>query len=132
MGQHTTTATCKRCRATLRSPKSVARGRGDRCHRLWLQEQAAKRLVTAAGFKDPEAARTKALQLIADKGLVPTRHTGQYLAVNSKGDGAYLVDTTERTCTCKGHTRVGRCYHLLAADTVEITTARRTAYALAA
>jgi hypothetical protein len=125
-------AHCLTCRAALYTDRSVTRQRGDRCYRKYRAEQAAARLATAAGFKDAEAATTKALALIADKGLVPTRHTGQYLAVASKGDAAYLVDTVERTCTCRGHHRTGRCYHLLAADVAEHLAARRNAYALAA
>jgi hypothetical protein len=125
-------AHCKRCRAALHAPRSIARGRGDRCYRKYLAEQAARRLATAAGFKDATAAQTKALQLLDDHALVPTRHAGQYLATASRGDAAYLVDTIERTCTCRGHHRTGRCYHLLAADVAEHLAARRRAYALAA
>jgi hypothetical protein len=127
---HTKTATCTRCHATLTSAKSVAARIGRTCARLNRQEAAAS--VFTRTFKNADAARAKALQLLTDNALVPTRHAGQYLATSSDGTAAYLVDTIERSCTCKGHQRVGRCYHLVAADVAEVTTARRTTYALAA
>lgn len=128
--QNLRTTNCTRCHALLTSPKSVARGRGDRCERLHRQEQAATNLTRT--FKGAEAARTNALQVIADRAIVPTRHGGQYLAVASDGTSTYLVDTIERSCTCKGHQRVGRCYHLVAADVLELASGRRTSFTLAA
>lgn len=129
----TTTATptkCTECHRTLTAPASIARRMGDTCARNARRRLAAA--VLTRTFKNAEAAKAKALQLLTDKALVPTRHAGQYLATSTDGATAYLVDTVERSCTCKGHTRIGRCYHLVAADLVEIVTARRTAYALAA
>jgi hypothetical protein len=125
----THTATCRRCHATLKSARSVARGIGPVCERNERRERAAA--VLTRGFKGAESARTKALALIADRALVPTRHEGQYLAASSDGTQTYLVDTIERSCTCKGHQRVGRCCHLVAADVLEMAT-RRTQLALAA
>jgi hypothetical protein len=121
---------CTECRRPLTSAASIARGMGRTCARTARRRAAA--FVLTRQFKGAEAARTKALQLIADGALVRTRHEGQYLAVASDGLGTYLVDAVERSCTCKGHARQGRCYHLVAADVVEITTTRRSAYALAA
>ncbi|WP_067483739.1 DUF6011 domain-containing protein [Actinomadura hibisca] len=124
------TATCKRCHATLRSARSVTRGYGDHCWTMQQRETAVARLSRA--FKGAEKTRRDALELLEDQALVPTRHDGQFLAVSSDGDTVYLVDTVERSCTCKGHGRTGRCYHLVAADTVEITTTPAREFALAA
>lgn len=125
-----TTATCTRCHATLRSAASIKRGMGAHCAKMHRREQAAQRLTRT--FKGAQAAADKALALLADKALIPTRHQGQYLAASSDGTQTYLVDTIERSCTCKGHARVGRCYHLVAADTLELATTRRRGLALAA
>lgn len=119
---------CLGCDRTLRSTKSIARQRGPLCHARFV---AAANLATA--FKDPEAAADKALQVIADKAIVPTRHKGQYLVTASHGDDTYLVDVVEGSCTCKAGSRLGRCSHLVAAHIVEITAIRRVAaYVLAA
>lgn len=126
----TDTPQCTRCHRPLRSAKSIARGYGEHCGRLNRREQAATVLTRA--FKDAESARRKALALLADKALIPTRHQGQYLAASSDGTQTYLVDTVERSCTCKGHQRVGRCYHLVAADTLELASVRRRSLTLAA
>ncbi len=125
-----TTTKCSRCHRILRSEASIKRGIGRHCQRLNRREQAAE--VLTRTFKGAESARTKALALLADKAIVPTRHEGQYLAVGSDGISTYLVDTVERSCTCKGHARVGRCYHLVAADVLEMASTRRTQLTLAA
>lgn len=125
-----TTTKCQRCGRPLRSEASIARGRGRHCERMARREAAVAILVRP--FKGAQAAADKALALLAEGALVPTRFEGQYLAVASDGVGTYLVDTGDRSCTCKGHARTGRCYHLVAADAAEISTARRSAYALAA
>lgn len=122
--------TCRRCHSILRSDKSIAKGIGRTCERNERRERAAT--VLTRTFKGAEAARTKALNLLADKALIPTRHAGQYLAASSDGTQTYLVDTVERSCTCRGHQRVGRCYHLVAADTLELASARRNQLTLAA
>jgi hypothetical protein len=124
------TAKCDECKRPLTSAVSIARGRGRTCERNRRRRNAA--LVLSRPFKNAEAARTKALDLIAEGALVRTRHEGQYLAVGSDGVSTYLVDTVERSCICRGHQRQGRCYHLLAADTVELAAVRRTSLALAA
>lgn len=126
----TKTTRCSECHRPLTAKASIARGRGKVCD-LKARRRAAAAVI-ARPFKNAEAATTKALALLADKALVPTRHAGQYLAVASAGDAAYLVDTVEGSCTCKGHARTGRCYHLVAAQVAEITTTRGAAYALAA
>ena len=131
MGMATTKTTkCSECHRTLTAKASIARGRGPVCDLKARRRAAAERL--ARPFKNTDAAVTKALNLLADRALVPTRHTGQYLAVASDGTTSYLVDTIERSCTCKGFGRVGRCYHQLAAEVAEITTTHRAAYVLAA
>jgi hypothetical protein len=106
--QGTETATCKRCRATLRSAKSVARGMGAHCARLDRQEAAAK----AAGFK--ASAVDKARQLIADKAIVPVRGRRVFAVVSSNGTDRYL--TAPNTCNCPAGLRAKHsCYHSAAA-----------------
>lgn len=121
----TPTAKCERCHRVLRSAKSIAAGKGRTCARL-ARIEAAANVVDLTAFKDTAAARTKAMQLIADRAIVATRHAGQYLAVASQGDNTYLVDTIERSCTCKAGQRLGRCSHLVAGDILD-TAARHTA-----
>lgn len=130
MQEQATTAQCTECHRTLTSTASIARGRGRTCDRNARRKSAAHALTRE--FKNAEAARAKALQLLADRALIPTRHAGQYLTTSTDGTANYLVDTVERSCTCKGHNRVGRCYHLVAADVTELTAGGRRSFALAA
>lgn len=123
-----TTTKCLSCERPLRSAKSIARGRGPLCH---ARHQAAA--AFASEFKSPETTQAKALQLITDKGLVRTRHKGQYLAASSDGTQHYLVDVIETSCTCPAGAKGRHCYHLVAANVAEVTATRRNAaYALAA
>ncbi|MCP2336119.1 DUF6011 domain-containing protein [Actinomadura rupiterrae] len=125
--RHTTkTATCRGCYATLRASKSVARGFGDVCWRRKVRQDAERlALVTATAavdvseFKDAAPVLAKAEQLIEDGAIVRTRHAGQYLASGSDGVSTYLVDTIERSCTCKAGARLGRCNHLVAASILD-------------
>lgn len=138
------TATCKRCKATLRSARSVARGRGAHCARMARQEAAAAQAryeaaVTAAveavdttAFADPQKVINKAIQLILDGAIVPTRFPGVYLANGSDGVSTYLVDAIETSCTCKAGARLGRCNHLIAAAALDLLTAPAPVLALAA
>ena len=103
-----TTATCTRCRATLRSAKSVARGMGAHCARLARQEAA----VVAAGFKP--ATLAKARELIADGGIVPVRGRRVFAVVASNGVDRYLA--APQTCNCPAGLRGKHgCYHRAAA-----------------
>lgn len=108
MTKRTTTATCRRCRATLTNPRSIARGLGDRCARLERQELAARK----AGFK-PTAVE-KARELIEQGGIVPLRGRRIFQVVSSSGAGRYL--TAPQACTCPAGIK-GRygCYHRAAA-----------------
>jgi len=102
-----TTATCRRCRATLRSAKSIAAGIGPVCAKRERQENAAK----AAGFKP--AAIVKARELIADKAILPLRGRRVFQVIGSGGD-RYL--TAPASCNCPAGLK-GRyaCYHRAAA-----------------
>ncbi len=104
---------CLRCGRVLTSARSIADGRGRTCK---AKVRAAAKVADVTAFKDGKAALSKAEQLIEDAAIVPTRHVGQFIATSSDGLTVYLVDTLERSCTCKGHTRCGHCYHLVAAD----------------
>ncbi|MWA07409.1 hypothetical protein F8568_045215 [Actinomadura sp. LD22] len=102
------TATCKRCRATLRSAASVARGMGPTCARLDRQERAAR----AAGFKP--SAIDKARQLIADRAIVPLRGRRVFAVVSSSGTDRCL--TAPQTCNCPAGLKARHaCYHRAAA-----------------
>jgi Family of unknown function (DUF6011) len=102
------TATCRRCRATLTSTRSVARGIGPVCARLERQEAAAR----AAGFN--QAAIDKARQLIAERAILPIRGRRIFTVISSNGVDLYL--TAPQTCNCPAGLR-GRhgCYHRAAA-----------------
>lgn len=103
-----TTATCRRCRATLVAPRSVARGYGDRCWREKRREDAA----LAAGFKPETLA--KARELIEDGAIIPVRGRRVFRAVSSDGERTYL--TAPQACTCPAGLRARHvCYHRAAA-----------------
>lgn len=120
----TTPTHCLRCGRALRAAKSIADGMGRTCK---AKVRAAAKVVDLSAFKDAAAAAAKAEQLIEDGAIVPTRITGQYVATSSDGTTVYLVDAVERSCTCKGHQRVGRCYHLVAADILSAAAPARRA-----
>ncbi|MFC9973515.1 DUF6011 domain-containing protein [Spirillospora sp. NPDC127200] len=106
--QTTKTATCTRCRATLRSTRSIARGMGPTCARLTRQEAA----VTTAGYKPTTI--EKARQLIADKAIVPIRGRRIFQVVASNGTARYL--TAPQTCNCPAGLKARHaCYHRAAA-----------------
>ncbi len=114
------TTKCLRCSRTLTSAASITRGYGRTCG---ARIKAAAKVVNVAEFKDGAAPLAKATQLIEDAAIIPTRIPSQYLATSSDGLTVYLVDTLERSCTCKGHTRCGHCYHLVAADALMMNAA---------
>lgn len=72
-------------------------------------------LIDLSAFRDAKAAKAKALELIAEGGIVPGSRPGLFLAVASDGGNTYAIDTWEPSCTCKGHVYTGRCYHQVAA-----------------
>jgi hypothetical protein len=91
-------------------------------HRIALgRNTAAKQL---AAFKDADAAKAKADELIESGALIGLRNAYTYLAVSSSGGSGYVVNTVEGSCTCNGNVYTGHCYHVLAAVTLE--TAPRT------
>lgn len=116
------TTHCIRCGRKLTSKRAVADRMGRTCKN---KIKAAATVINLDHFKDAKAAATKADQLLTDGGIVPTRHTGQYLATSSDGTKTYTVDTIERTCTCPAGLKGRACYHLVAADI--LTTSRPAA-----
>jgi hypothetical protein len=102
------TATCRRCRATLRSARSVARRIGPVCEREERREAAAR----AAGFKP--AAVAKAQELIEQGAIVPLRGRRVFQVVSSDGTATYK--TAPQSCNCAAGVK-GRyvCYHRVAA-----------------
>lgn len=102
------TATCRRCRATLRSARSVARGVGPVCEREERREAA----VEAAGFK--AAAVAKARELIEQGGILPLRGRRVFTVVSSDGSARYL--TAPQACNCVAGLKARHaCYHRVAA-----------------
>jgi hypothetical protein len=104
----TKTATCRRCHATLKSARSVARGIGPVCERNERRERAAQ----AAGFKAQAIEKAKAL--IAEKAIVPVRGRRVFQVVASNGIDRYF--TAPQSCNCPAGIK-GKfaCYHRAAA-----------------
>jgi hypothetical protein len=119
--QEAPTTRCIRCGRTLKSARSIAAGMGRTCR---AKVAEAAKVIDLSVFKDTKGAATRAEQLIADAGIVPTRHAGQFIATSSDGTKTYTVDTIDRSCTCPAGLKGRACYHLVAAD---IITASRTA-----
>lgn len=105
----TSTAKCTRCGRTLTAATSVARGYGRGC------QAKIRAAAVAAPHKATQVA--KALELVADGGIVPvrTRHTKVFAVVSTSGTGRYL--TAPQACNCKAGLN-GRyvCYHRIAAQ----------------
>lgn len=128
----TKTANCRRCRALLTNPRHVADRITPHCLRKEREEAAARAETRAAAveaavnavdttaFADAQKVKDKAVQLILDGAIVPTRFAGVYLANSSDGLSTYLTDTVEDTCTCPAGARIGRCNHKVAAAALEI------------
>lgn len=114
------TAKCLRCGRTLTSSKSIADQMGRTCK---AKVKAAANVIDLTEFKDQRAAKAKAIELIEQAGIVRASRPGLYLAVSSDGSNTYLIDTVERSCSCKGHLRTGHCYHMVAAHLIETRTA---------
>lgn len=127
------TANCRRCRALITNPRYVAEGVTPYCKRKEAEEAAQREadrergivfavasVELVATFKDPRKAFDKAVQLLLDEALIPTRHAGQYLAKSSSGEDTYLVDTFERSCTCPAFAHHQRCSHLVAAYAADL------------
>lgn len=106
-----TTTRCTRCHRVLRSADSIARGYGRTC---------GARIAAAAKTAAHKPAQVeKAVELIADGGLVLVRRrrTPVFQVVASNGVDRYL--TAAQACTCKAGLRgVSTCYHRIAAQIV--------------
>lgn len=96
----TPTARCTDCGHRIWSARSLAEGRGAGCR------AKVRRAAKSVGMK-PES-RDKALELIADGGIVRIRAT-VFLAVSS--DGASVHRTAPQGCTCPAGLKNINCYH---------------------
>jgi DNA-directed RNA polymerase subunit RPC12/RpoP len=106
-----TTTRCTTCGRTLRAAKSIAAGRGPRCQ---AKVRAAAKTAVVAEFKPATIA--KALELIADNGIVPiaARRLVAFRVVSSNGTGTYL--TAPAGCNCPAGLKARHaCYHRVAA-----------------
>lgn len=90
----------------------------------------AAEVIDLSAFRDSEAAKSKAVELVEQAGIVPASLPGLFLAVSSDGTNTHLVDTLEDSCTCKGFAHQGRCFHGVAAAI--LTAQPTTAFAAAA
>lgn len=122
-----TTGKCIRCGRTLRSAQSVANGMGRTC-RAKVRQSAE--VINLGAFRDAKSAKSKAVELVEQAGIVPAGRPALFLAVSSDGTNTYLVDTLEGSCTCRGFAHQGRCFHLVAAAMLSATPT--TAFAAAA
>lgn len=109
---------CRRCKRALTSASSIAAQLGPRCAAI----EAA-----IAGLK-PEQAE-KALEVIADGGVIPTSHKGVYRVSSSNGDAAYVTAVTGQ-CSCSWGLRrkdasTKTCYHVASVILVARPVVRR-------
>ena len=77
--------------------------------------RAEKAVIDLSAFRDAKGARSKAVELIEQDGVVPGSRPGLFLAVSSDGGNTYVIDAWEPSCTCKGYVHAGHCYHQVAA-----------------
>lgn len=87
----TETAKCRRCHRAL--TKSAALGIGPVCALREAREHAVK---TAGLTADQQV---KALEILADGGVIPSTHKGVWLVIS--GDGGNTYRATAGHCTCK-------------------------------
>lgn len=76
--------------------------------------RAERTVLDLSAFRDGQATRNRALELISEGALIPGSRPGLWLAMSSDGTATYPVDTHEASCLCKGAVNVGRCYHIVA------------------
>ncbi len=107
---------CLRCGRKITAAASRAAGMGRTC-----QARVRDALATAVrpGVKAEQVA--KAVELIAQGGVVPPSRPAVFRTVGSAGDVIYL--THAATCTCPAGLRARRCYHSVA---VELMTTAAT------
>ena len=98
-------AKCRKCKRTLRSATSIARGTGDRCAAI----EAA-----FDGLSDKQA--DKARQLIVDGGVTRTSRKG-IARVPAEATGEHYLTSVTGHCTCACGIRrksatAKTCYHV--------------------
>lgn len=114
--QHT--AKCLACGRVrhFRSAESAAKAAPNgRVCAAKIRKAAIETALT--GFTPAQQA--KALELIADGGLVPLKRAGAWKAVGSDGVTFYLV--APQACNCPGGLHGRTCYHIAAARVLAAT-----------
>lgn len=110
MTDQATQANCLRCGRKLTAQASVTQGYGRTCRARII---AAAAVTPLSDFTADQ--RDKAVELIGDKGIVPTGRPGVWRTVSSRGDAYYLTAEGDRGCNCPAGLRGVRCYHSAAA-----------------
>ena len=107
---------CLRCRRALTAAASISAGYGPGCR---ARIRAAALPTSSAKFTAAQI--TRARELLADGGLIPTNHAGVYQSVSSDGGTTYL--THRAGCTCPAGIRGNgwTCYHRAAAGILSAT-----------
>ena len=109
------------CGRKLSAPASVSRGYGPAC---WTKIRKAAASAEVDGFTEDQHA--KAVELIADGGIVPTSRPGVYAAASSDGSTYYVVNLADPGCTCAAGQHGRACYHLAAARILQAAAAATT------
>ncbi len=98
---------CKGCSRKLTNSLSVERGFGPTC---WAKKVAEVQALADELVREFSAKQIdKAMELIEDNALQPTRRAGLYLAISSNGFDTYLVH--RNACNCPAGLKSVKCYH---------------------
>lgn len=112
--------TCERCQRVLTSPRSIKAGAGRGCLAR-RREEALRKAI--AGFSAEQ--RERAVLLISDAGVVPTRQPGVWRTVSTDGSVIYL--TTSQVCSCPAGQHDVLCYHVAAVRVMEAANRKAAA-----
>lgn len=111
------TATCSSCGRVLRNAESVARGIGPKCLR------AARQRAAQLDATYTDAQIESAIEAIEDGAVVPSCRPLLYFVVSTDGSENHLVNLIEDTCNCPAGRADRACYHLAAAQAVDLPQA---------
>jgi hypothetical protein len=108
------TAKCLTCGRVRRFRSAEAAASAAPSGRICRAKLRLAAIAEAArGFAAAQV--SKARELIADGGLIPTGRPGVFRAVSSRGDGTYLTHPATCSCAAGRRGKATPCYHSLAA-----------------